>query len=281
MKMSISPSLFQSKNPDPHRAPGCPGEDFPALVDEAFAFLVLVVLVVPLHVEHVQVRPAVPVDVAGRGVSGPAHVPQTGLPGDVPEQIAALVAVEDALLEALGHQVAGERVAVSVVERVVDAVIGCLAQLVGGVLAHVGEEQVQQAIVVVVEEHRTRRMAFVPGAGCLGDVPEGPAADVLEQAVSRANGGDVEVRIAVVVDVRERGRHGDAVGEGDTRLVGDVFELAAAGIPPQRVSAGLGDEQDVHPAVVVDVGRSDAVAVIVVHRLVAPRRVFKRCDGER
>ena len=259
---------------DPHRAPGRLGENFRAHLDEAFAFPVLVVLVGPLHIEYVQVRPAVPVDVAGSRIASPAHVPQAGLFRDIDEAIAALVVIEDALLEALRLEVAGKRVTEAVVERVIDTVIGCLTQFFGRVPAHVGEEQVEQAIPVVVKEHGAGRMAFVPGTGCIGYVAESPAPDVFIQAVSLANSRDVEVCIAVVVDVRERGSDGNSVGQGHARFAGDVFEFAAAGISPQRISAGLGDEQNIQPAVVINVGYRDSVAMIVVHRLVGPRRVL-------
>ena len=178
---------------DPHGAPGSLGEHFPAHPDEAFAFLILVVPVIPLHIEYVQVRPAVPIDVAGSRISSPAHVLQASLFRDVGEAIAALVAIEDALLEALRLKVAGKRVTEAVVELVIDTVIGCFTQFFRGVLADVGEEQIQQAIPVVVKEHGAGRMAFMPGTGCIGYVAESPAADVFIQAVSLANGRDVEV----------------------------------------------------------------------------------------
>ena len=48
----------------------------------------------------------------------------------------------------------------------------------------------------------------------------------------------------------------------------DVLEPAAAGVPPELVAADLVDEIDVGEAVAVDVGDGQAVAVIVVRRLV-------------
>ena len=111
-------------------------------------------------------------------------------------------------------------------------------------------------------------MADVAEAGRRGDVAEVAVAVVLEQHVAAAHGGDVEIRVAVVVDVGERGRHADLPGDRHAGRRGDVLELAAAQIPPELVAADLADEVDVGQAVAVDVGDRDAVAVIVVRRLV-------------
>ena len=85
--------------------------------------------------------------------------------------------------------------------------------------------------MVVVEEHRRRRVADVVEAGCRGDVLEVALAVVLEQHVAAAHGGDVEIRVAVVVDVGERGRDADLAGDRDAGRRRDVLELAAAEIP--------------------------------------------------
>ena len=45
-------------------------------------------------------------------------------------------------------------------------------------------------------------------------------------------------------------------------------KLAAAEVPPQLIAADLADEVDVEQAVAVDVRDRDAVAVVVVRRLV-------------
>ena len=88
---------------------------------------------------------------------------------------------------------------------------------------------------------------------------------VLEQHVAAAHRGDEQVRVAVVVDVRERRAHADAAGQSDTRLAGDVPELAAAQVLPQLVPAHLVRKVDVVQSVAVHVGDGDAVAVVVVN----------------
>ncbi len=78
----------------------------------------------------------------------------------------------------------------------------------------------------------------------------------------------IEVLIAVVVDVREGGRDRDAVAQPDAGGVGDVLEGAVAEVLVEGGLAELVDEVDVGQAVAVDVGRDDAVAVIVMGGLV-------------
>src|SRR5712692_4976838 len=111
-------------------------------------------------------------------------------------------------------------------------------------------------------------MADVVEAGLLGDVLEMALAVILEEDVSAPHGRDVEVRVAVVVDVREGGRDADAILQCDAGLLGDVRELAVAEVPPELVAAELVDEVNVEQAVAVDIGHRDAVSVVVVVRLV-------------
>ena len=54
----------------------------------------------------------------------------------------------------------------------------------------------------------------------------------------------------------------------DARRRRDVLEPAAAQVPPELVAADLADEVDVRQAVAIDVGDRDAVAMVVVRRLV-------------
>ena len=78
--------------------------------------------------------------------------------------------------------------------------------LVDRVLADVAEIQVEQAVVVEVEEHRSGRVPDVIDAGGLRDVAEVAHAVVLEQHVPFAHGGHEQILIAVVVDVGKRRR---------------------------------------------------------------------------
>ena len=81
---------------DPHRAPGRPREVLRGLVDERLAAGVLEIVVVPLHVEDVEIGPAVAVQVGDAGVAAPARRPQPDVRGDVLEPVVAHVLVEDA-----------------------------------------------------------------------------------------------------------------------------------------------------------------------------------------
>ncbi len=66
-----------------------------------------------------------------------------------------------------------------------------------------GDEQVQAAVAVVVEPEGARREPGVADAGLRGDVFEAAASVVTEQA-ARAERRDVDVGVAVVVEVRRR-----------------------------------------------------------------------------
>ena len=96
---------------------------------------------------------------------------------------------------------------------------------------------------------------------------------VLEQHVAAAHGRDVEVRVAVVVDVGKGRGDADLSGNSNTRGRSDLLELAAAGVPPQLIAAHLTDEVDVEQSVAVDIGHGEAVAMVVVRRLVRLARV--------
>src|SRR4051812_46939217 len=95
-----------------------------------------------------------------------------------------------------------------------------------------------------------------------------PVPVVLEQRVAAAHGRDEQILVPIVVDVGKRGGDADPVGQSDTRFRGDVLELSAAQISPQLVAADLIHEVHVVQPVAVNVGDNNAVAVIVVHRLV-------------
>ena len=252
---------------DAHGAEGRARKQLAAAADEALPGDVLPVLVVALHVEHVEVRPAVLVEVEGMGVAAPAGVQQADLLGYVGKAVAAQVAVQNAAFGVLRLQVVVERI-------LVPHVVAARSDAIAGIGPDVGEKQVQAPVPVVVEEDRGRRVPYVVEPRPAGDIPEQTAAVVLEQQVAAAHGGNVEVAVAVVVGVRERRRHADAVGHGQPRTFRPVLEAAIPEVAPELVAAQLGGEVDVGQAVAVDIGHRDAVAVIVVHGLVDPARVL-------
>ena len=102
---------------------------------------------VPLHVQHEQVGPTVAVQIGNRGVAGPPLGLQADLGGHVLESVVPQIPVEDGVLEPIRVEVAHERVRQPDVRA-----IGTL--LIDRVLAHVADEQIEQAVVVVVEEDR-------------------------------------------------------------------------------------------------------------------------------
>jgi len=100
------------------------------------------------------------------------------------------------------------------------------------------------------------------------DVGELPVAVVLEQDVSHLDRGDIEVRVAVVVDVGEGTCDAHAIRQCDSSRLGDVLEPPIAQVSPQLVPAELGREVDVEPAVAIHVRDGDPVSMVVVNGLV-------------
>ncbi len=237
-------------------------------IDELLPLLVLQVVVVPLHVQDVEVRVPVAVEVGEGRVAAPSGVGQLDLIGDVDEVVVSDVAEEATLLRALRLQVTAEGVCEA------DEVAAAPA-LLGRVHADVDEKEIEQTVVVVVEEDGAGGVADIVEARFLRDVPEVALPVVLEEDVSAAHGRDVKVRISVVVDVGERGRHADPVLHGDACRLSDVDELAVAQVLPELVASDLVDEVDVEQAVPVHVGHRDSVAVVVMVRLVVLARVVR------
>ena len=117
-------------------------------------------------------------------------------------------------------------------------------------------------------------MAHVADSGIDGDVLEAAATLIFEEMVAVANGRYEEIRQPIVVDVGERTSDSDRVGHAQPRRCSDVPELAAARIAPQFTAAALRHEEQIGPAIVVDVGGAHCGAVIVVIGFVrAPRIV--------
>ena len=98
---------------------------------------------------------------------------QAGLRGHVFEAVVAEIPVENRVFIALRMEVPGEGIGQS-------DILPLRALLVPAVLAHVAHQKTELAIVVVVEENGTGRMADEIKAGCFGDVREAPVPIVLE-----------------------------------------------------------------------------------------------------
>ena len=266
MKRSGRPSLSKSKNLIPIAPQGVLGKYSAVLSTNVVPALVLEVVPVSLHVQHEKIGPAVAVQIGHARIAAPAGRPQSDVSGHVLEAIVSGVPVEDGILEAVRMRVAQKRVRQADVRAV-------RPFLVGGVLADIADQKIDQAVAVEVEEHRAGGMRHQIDARLFADVLEVSVSVVLEQHIAAAYRGDEQILIAVVVDVGERGGDADSAGQPDARLLRDVPEPASAQILPQLVAADLVDEVDVVQTVAVDVRHGDAVAVIVVDRLVVLARV--------
>ena len=84
----------------------------------------------------------------------------------------------------------------------------------------------------------------------------------------------IEILVAIVVDVGEGGGDRDPARQTDAGLGGDVAEFPVSQVLPQLAAAHLAGEIEVHEPVAVHVRRGDAVAMVVVGRLVGPAGVF-------
>ena len=139
-----------------------------------------------------------------------------------------------------------------------------------GVVDEAADEEVELAIIVVIEPDGAGGPAWSGEPGFFGDVSERAVLVVFVQDAF-AVGGDEQVRPAVVVVIPDGDAHAE-VGAGDADFFGDVGEAAVAIIFVEGVADGLGggrrpkiagaavDEEDVHPAVVVEVEKCDAGA---------------------
>ncbi len=182
---------------------------------------------------------------------------QADFGGDVFEMVVTEIFVQDGILEALGEEMA--------VKTVLQAdILAVGTSFVGGVLADVADEEIEKAVIVVVEEESAGGMGDEAEAGFLGDVGEMAVAVVVEQDIAAAHGGDEEVRETVVINVRKSSADADPAGQADAGFLGDVLEFSTAEILPELVAADLVDEINVVEAVAINVSNGDAGAVVVV-----------------
>ena len=234
----------------------------------------IVVVQKALHrvIGHIDVDEAVAVVVAERHAEALAwRRRDAGLRRDVGERAVAVVAVQE-----VRRGIEIVRVTVGAVAWLV---LAAMAVLLEAPLQIAGHEQIEAAVVVVVEE---------PGAGA-PSVSRDPCTgrDVGERAVSlvaiepvAAIAGDVEIREAVVVVVADRRAHPiDAVGgAAETGFLCLVHEGAVALLPVQAVPESrlrfVGSlsrrlrivnprpvrEEQIQAAVVVDVEHGHAAA---------------------
>src|SRR5438128_2881026 len=165
---------------------------------------------------------------------------QIHLPGNVLESSAAQILVEDALFAAFGMEVTFKGVGVSQVKTSTALFIECID-------ADIDEEQIQQAILVEVEEDRAGGVPDVSEARLFCDVAEPPVSEVFEQRVAHPDGGDEEVRQAIVVDVRKGSGYANLPGHADAGCGGDILEGSVSPVSQKLVTpqmvAKLKDQQ--------------------------------------
>ena len=115
-------------------------------------------------------------------------------------------------------------------------------------------------------------MSLIVEAGVFGNIFECAGTVVFKEDIAPAQDGHVEVWIAVVVDIGERGRYPNRFGR-HTRPLGNILKFAASQISPQFVVANLGDEIDIVEAIPIHVGNGYPIAVVVVIRPVVLARI--------
>src|SRR5262249_44830909 len=100
-----------------------------------------------------------------------------------------------------------------------------VAQLVGGSreIDVVGDEEIEPAVAVVIEEGRARAPPRIADARLAGDVAERPIAVVVEEH-RRTERRDEQILIAVVVVVADRRAH-PVEARSEAGTLGDVGEM--------------------------------------------------------
>src|SRR6185437_11835504 len=235
---------------------------FHLVLEGAVALIDIEIIVLVEIVADIEVRSPVVIDIGGydaEAVADHGAVDARGF-GDVGKMAVAVIAVEPVARGGAGSGelfLAGAEGAV-LVDRVVE------------------EVHVKVAVAVVVEEYGLRaqagkveaiffrfvhivRNAVVIDAGTDEKLVMGSG-----QAVEVADVADIDVEEAVVVYIH----YGDAGGpgrvDGDACLDGDIPEVEAAGVQEEFVLLLVGGEEEVDAAVVIEVARAHAAAVIEI-----------------
>ncbi len=125
----------------------------------------------------------------------------------------------------------------------------------------VGDEQVEVAVAIDVDERAARAPERRTGAAGVGDLGKPTASGIAIQRI-RPDVGDVEIGEAVIVEVPRAGAHA-VVAVADVRAVRHILEGSVAAVSIQAVTGALGhrrirvraavNEKHVEPAVVVEV----------------------------
>src|SRR6266403_551510 len=94
----------------PHTSPGCLGKTVLRFLDEFPAALIFEIVSRTLHVQEINARPAVTLQIREACVATPASRIQAHLRSDILELIVSQILVENRVLEPFGMEMAGKRV---------------------------------------------------------------------------------------------------------------------------------------------------------------------------
>src|SRR5438105_3743699 len=107
-----------------------------------------------------------------------------------------------------------------------------------------------------------------------GDVLELSAAQISKKLIAHFHGGHEQIGFAVIVDVGERGRDRDFVGEANSGRGSNVLEFPAAEISPELTFAELIHEIQIELAVAINIRDGETIAVIIVNSQVILVRII-------
>ena len=235
-------------------------------------------------VGHEHVLPAILIEIGDADAHALAgHFADAGLLGDVGE-----LPIAQIVIKPVRHADIAARVAIAL------AVFGGAADVgLGSPEGVIGDDQVQQAVVVVVEPrgvHAERIRRFAADAGALRDIGKRAVAIIVIERVA-AGAANEQVRVPVIIVVAHG--HSEIEAQAFARQAGGashVFEGPVAFVAQQAVVIGrvgffhLGEfgavgEEDVHLAILVVVQDADAAA----HRLreiLTPREIVVSAIAE-
>src|ERR1700722_6281437 len=113
--------------------------------------------------------------------------------------------VEHGMLKAIGMQMPFEGVGDS-------NVFALRPFFVVGVFADIADEEIEQAVIVVIEKKRAGGVSGEAKPGFLRNVGEVAMPVILEQGISAENDRDEKIRGPIIVDVGESRAHADTSG---------------------------------------------------------------------
>src|SRR5882724_3857211 len=137
--------IIEVEKLQPHASPRCLGKIVLRFLDKLLTAHVLKVVPRTLHIQEVDARPTIALQVSKASVATPATRIESHFGGDILELIVAQILVENRVLKAFGMEVARK--------RVFQADISSFWPFfVGRINADIADEQIDQTIVIVIKE---------------------------------------------------------------------------------------------------------------------------------